>query len=171
MSKYSLEFPGEPIVWVKDSSALEFPGEPRAHTKGVKYDLVSPEGEEAREAAKDTEVQEVTKDTEVQEKPAEDKAAQGPYVLTLAHSETETTEEPLEACEERKAPHLYPYASPCPARVFARPLAAVAALALAGVAAAAARPSAGRLRPVLAVSALAVASVVARAVRGSRGRR
>lgn len=125
MSKYSLEFPGEPVVWVKDSSALEFPVVPRAHTKGVKYDLRFPEGEEAREA-----------------KSIQGKEVQEPYAGCVA-----------------------------PARVFARPLAAVAALALAGVAAAAARPSAGRLRPVLAVSALAVGAVVARAVRGSRGRR
>lgn len=169
MSKEDLKFPGETVVRVKDSSALEFPEAPRAQTGGVKHDLVFPEGVEAREAAKDTEVQEVTKDTEVQEKPAEDKAAQGPYVLTLAHSETETTEEPLEACEERKAPHLYPYASPCPARVFARPLAAVVALALAGLPGAAVRPSAGRLVAFLAVSALAAGAVVAGVV--VRGRR
>ena len=50
MSKKDLEFPGEPIVWVKDPSALEFPEVPRAQTVGVKHDLVFPEGEEAREA-------------------------------------------------------------------------------------------------------------------------
>ena len=49
MSKEDLEFPGEPIVRVKDPSALEFPEVPRAHTEGVKHDLVFPEGEEARE--------------------------------------------------------------------------------------------------------------------------
>lgn len=50
MSKEDLEFPGEPIVQGKDPSALEFPELPRAHTEGVKHDLVFPEGEEAREA-------------------------------------------------------------------------------------------------------------------------
>ena len=50
MSKEDLVFPMEPVVWVKDPSALEFPEVPRAHTGGVKHDLVFPEGEEAREA-------------------------------------------------------------------------------------------------------------------------
>lgn len=50
MSKEDLVFPGEPVVRVKDPSALEFPEVPRAHTEGVKHDLVFPEGEEAREA-------------------------------------------------------------------------------------------------------------------------
>lgn len=50
MFKDDLMFPGEPVVRVKDPSALEFPEVPRAHTEGVKHDLVFPEGEEAREA-------------------------------------------------------------------------------------------------------------------------
>ena len=50
MFKDNLVFPMEPVVWVKDPSALEFPEVPRAHTGGVKHDLVFPEGEEAREA-------------------------------------------------------------------------------------------------------------------------
>lgn len=50
MSKEDLEFPGEPIVRVKDPSALEFPEVPREQTVGAKHDLVFPEGEEAREA-------------------------------------------------------------------------------------------------------------------------
>lgn len=52
MSKEDLVFPVEPVVRVKDPSTLEFPEVPRAHTEGVKHDLVFPEGEEAREAKK-----------------------------------------------------------------------------------------------------------------------
>lgn len=50
MSKEDLEFPGEPIVRVKDPSALEFPEVPREQTGGAKHDLKFPEGEEAQEA-------------------------------------------------------------------------------------------------------------------------
>lgn len=50
MSKEDLVFPGEPVVRVKDPSALESPEVTRSHIKGVKHDLVFPEGKEAREA-------------------------------------------------------------------------------------------------------------------------
>lgn len=50
MFKDGLVFPVEPVVRVKDPSTLEFPEVPRAHTEGVKHDLVFPEGKEAREA-------------------------------------------------------------------------------------------------------------------------
>lgn len=144
MSKEDLEFPGEPVVQGKDPSALEFPEVPRAKTKGVKHDLVFPEGEEAREAKS------------IQGKEAsEAKSAQGKEA-----SESETLEYSLESSEERRKSGSPLCTSPVP-RPGIRALTAVAAVALVGLGVAAARPLDGRLRAVLAVLALAVASVVA----------
>ena len=135
MSKEDLEFPGEPIVRGKDPSALEFPEVPRAHTGGVKHDLVFPEGEEASEA----------------------KSVQGKEA-----SESETLEYSLESSEERRKSGSPLCASPRPGRVFAfRALTAVAVVALVGLVVAAVRPLDGRLLAVLVASALAAASVVA----------
>ncbi len=114
MSKEDLEFPGEPIVRVKDPSALEFPEVPRAQTggvKGVKHDLVFPEGEEAREA-KSTQGKEASEAKSVQGKEA---------------SESETLEYSLESSEERRKSGSPLCASPRPGRVFSfRALTAVA---------------------------------------------
>lgn len=171
MSKEDLEFPGEPMVRVKDHSALEFPGEPivqgkdpsalefpevpRAHTGGVKHDLVFPEGSEASEA-----------------KSAQGKeASEAKSAQASEASESETLEYSLESSEERRKSGSPLCASPVP-RPGIRALTAVAAVALVGLGVAAARPLDGRFWPVLAVLALAAASVVAGVVAcGSRGRR
>ena len=153
MSKEDLEFPGEPIVQGKDPSALEFPEVPRAHTEGVKHDLVFPEGEEAREAKS------------VQGKEAsEAKSAQG-----SEGSESETLEYSLESGEERRKSGSSLCASPRPGRVFAfRALTAVAAVALVGLGVAAALPLDGRLRAVLAVPVLALSAVAPVVAFGAR---
>lgn len=151
MSKKDLEFPGEPVVRVKDPSALEFPKVPRAQTVGVKHDLVFPEGEKARGAQS-------VKGGEA----SEEKRAQA----------SETLEYSLESSEGRRGSGSPLCASPRPGRVFAfRALTAVAAVALVGLGVAAARPLDGRLRAVLAVPVLAlsvVAPVVAFGARFAR---
>ena len=159
MSKEDLEFPGEPIVRVKDPSALVFPEVPRAQTRGVKHDLVFPEGEEDREA-QSTQVD--TKGKEAQKLGARAKESQEQCALTRTHSGTETLEERLESSEERRKSGSPLCASPRPGRVFAfRALTAVAVVALVGLVVAAVRPLDGRLLAVLVASALAAASVVA----------
>lgn len=156
MSKEDLEFPGEPIVRVKDPSALEFPEVPRAQTGGVKHDLVFPEGEEAREA-KSTQGKEASEAKSVQGKEA---------------SESETLEYSLESSEERRKSGSPLCASPRPGRVFSfRALTAVAVVALVGSGVAAVRPLDVRLRAVLVVPVLALSVVAPVVACGARGRR
>lgn len=181
MSKEDLVFPGEPVEWVKDPSALEFPEVPRAQTEGVKHDLEFPEGEEAQESkslkfppatAKGTTAQE-PKNLKAAQDDAKGAIDQETYMLTLTRSEAETLEEPLEVLEERRSDGSRGCASPCHGWVFARrpaarPLTAVAALALVGLALAAVRPSAGRVVAVPLVVGAVVSGVVACGARYAR---
>lgn len=141
MSKEDLEFPGEPIVRVKDPSALEFPEVPRAQTVGVKHDLVFPEGEEAREA-----------------KSAHSESETLEYSLESSE-ERRKSGSPL--CASPRPGRVFAF----------RALTAVAAVALVGLGVAAVRPLDGRLLAVLAVPVLAlsvVAPVVAFGARFAR---